>query len=188
MLNQDSSSYNAKTPGEAEYVLLQPLLTEPVDESSSLRLEEDSDNGISTTQIIPAANDRYPETSNNDPAPVDNTSEFELASRGQVNGAVAVFGVAGFLLGGPILGIIAAAGSAHFAAKKRGKLANFARRWGGRLDQYGKNNDSPENPKGKGPSKQAEREQSAQKKSLMDKITDELLNSAEWAEKTLFHD
>ena len=65
-------------------------------------------------------------------------SRFCMASRGQVNGAAAFFGVTGFLLGGPIVGVVAAAGSAHFAANKTGRFANFTRRCGAYLDGLGK--------------------------------------------------
>lgn len=98
----------------------------------------------------------------------NSSQEFEMGTRSQVNGAAALFGAAGFLLGGPVVAVVAAAGSAHLAAKKDGNAAMFVREWGGKLNDYG--------------AQKKEDRRTSTEKSLADKVTDELLKGAAWVE------
>ena len=64
--------------------------------------------------------------------------EYEYATRGQVNGAALVGGLAGMLLGGPILGVLGAGVSACLAATDDGKAADFVRKGGNMAVNVGK--------------------------------------------------
>ena len=123
---------------------------------------------------------------------IQNNEFPSKASRGQVNGAAAVFGVAGLLLAGPIVGIVAASGSAHYAAHKSGKFANFTRRCGAYLDDIlSKNKKTDKQDMSENKTKEAtsnpktvpERAPQDGANTIWDRITDELLKGAEWTER-----
>jgi hypothetical protein len=67
-----------------------------------------------------------------------NQQEYEYATRGQVNGAALMGGLAGMLLGGPILGGLAAGISACLAATDDGKAGDFVRKGGTMAVNVGK--------------------------------------------------
>jgi len=100
------------------------------DDEKMLKMDDSTEIVVEAT---PAADD----------AAVVNSEElnpsFPIGSRGAVDGAAAVFFTAGFLVAGPLLGVVTAAGAAHLAANKEGCIPNFVRTCGEWLDGVGKN-------------------------------------------------
>lgn len=64
--------------------------------------------------------------------------EYDHGTKGQVNGAAVAAGVAGFLLGGPFVATVAAAGAAYVAATKDNDIGQIARDAGSYTDKLGK--------------------------------------------------
>jgi hypothetical protein len=160
-----------------EFTLLDPLVSKQdkgtndnTSDSMNKRVTEHDDN-------TKGSDDEVNNTDSDDQSEL----EFEKASRGQVNGAAAVFGTVGFLIGGPILGIVAAAGCAHTAAKKEGTFANLTREWGGKLTDFARN----QQKKNAIMDKDTVNSSTTNHKSLWDKITDKLVNGAAWVERRL---
>jgi hypothetical protein len=98
--------------------------------------------------------------------------EYKYGTRREVNGAAAVFGVTGFMIGGPIVGVLSAVASAHIAANKPCQCATFTRRCGGVLGNIGNKKQPAAAPQEKKPH-------------LWDKITDRLVEGGEWTEHRL---
>ena len=83
-----------------------------------------------TTQITARKNPEFQTT--------DNSEEYELGSKGEVNGAAVAGGIAGFCLGGPLGAGLAAAGAAYLAATKDRDAGDWARKSGKTLNDIGK--------------------------------------------------
>lgn len=64
--------------------------------------------------------------------------EYDMGTKGEVNGAAVAGGVAGLLLGGPFVGALAAASAAYVAATKDSDVGNFARDAGSSMNKFGK--------------------------------------------------
>ncbi|CAB9505446.1 expressed unknown protein [Seminavis robusta] len=180
MLNDKSKNDSAG----GDYILLTTAEPEtPADEASSNqpRGAGENPNSVPVVSVAVPADKQDNADANNDVL-THEVSEFSMASRGQVNGAAAIFGFTGLILGGPILGLVAASGSAHLAANKSGDIANFTRRCGSYLEDYNRAN-TPIVKEGSAKVTTLPEEMVVKKpKGFWDKVTDRLIKMAEWTE------
>ena len=91
--------------------------------------------------------------------------EYDIGTKGEVNGAAVAGGVAGLLLGGPFVGAIAAAGAAYVAATKNNDVGNFAREAGSSMNKLGKKLMKVE-----------------KENKILDRTAEELVKGASWVE------
>jgi hypothetical protein len=91
--------------------------------------------------------------------------EYDMGTKGEVNGAAVAGGVAGLLLGGPFVGAIAAASAAYIAATKDGDIGNLARDAGSSMNKLGKKILKLE-----------------KENKILDRTTEELVKGASWVE------
>jgi hypothetical protein len=98
----------------------------------------------------------------------NNSEEYDVGSKAEVNGAAVAGGLAGILLGGPIIAALAAAGAAYLAASKEGDAGDWARKSGKAVNDLGKSLVKVE-----------------KENKLLDKATNELVKSARWVEKRM---
>ncbi|CAB9508028.1 expressed unknown protein [Seminavis robusta] len=98
----------------------------------------------------------------------DASEEYELGSKGEVNGAAVAGGIAGMLLAGPVFGAVAAAGAAYMAASKEGDAGDWARKSGSAMNDLGKSLVKVE-----------------KENKLLDKTSRSLVHGAKWVEKKL---
>lgn len=111
--------------------------------------------------------------------------EYEIGTRGQVNGAAVAAGVAGLVCLGPLSGLVAATAASHLAANKEGKVADLIRQSGDTMVRLGRkisnkptvvvadenDVDTPHN------------NNNQQQMNLFDKSTAKLVQSAQWIEQ-----
>lgn len=95
-----------------------------------------------------------------------NDDAYDVGSHREVNGAAVVGGIVGLLVGGPIVGVAAAAGTAYMAATKKGDVGNFARKSGTAIADMGDK------------IQQVEHENH-----IVDKTTKQMVKGASWVEK-----
>lgn len=96
----------------------------------------------------------------------DAGSAYDVGSKGEVNGAAVAGGIAGVLLGGPLLGVMAAAGTAYLAASKRGDAGDWARKSGKAVTNVGKSVVKIE-----------------KENKILDRTSKELVKGAKWVDK-----
>ena len=98
----------------------------------------------------------------------NNSNEYNIGSKGEVNGACVAGGIVGLVFGGPILGAITAAGAAYLAATKEGDAGEWSRKSGKAMNDLGNSLVKVE-----------------KENKLLDKTTQGLVKSARWVDKQM---